>query len=62
MADNNDNVDDVSIFPPPSLAAKTTFSCRSFTRYNSPSVVTFTAGDPTKPAPTSSVLLQPQLS
>ncbi|MED6208957.1 hypothetical protein PIB30_049904 [Stylosanthes scabra] len=62
MADqpNNDgNVDDVpAAFPPPSLAARGTFSRRSSTRYSS-SEATFTAGDPTEPAP---ALLRPQLS
>ncbi|QHO21780.1 hypothetical protein S83_037097 [Arachis hypogaea] len=50
MADNNDNIDEVPTFPPPSLAAKATFSRRSSTCYSSSSKVTFTAGDPTEPA------------
>ncbi|MED6138308.1 hypothetical protein PIB30_073103 [Stylosanthes scabra] len=60
---NNDaNVDDVpAAFPPPSLAGKATFSRRSSTRYSS-SEATFTAGDPTEPAPTGGALLRPQLS
>ncbi|XP_052110152.1 uncharacterized protein LOC107464709 [Arachis duranensis] len=62
MADNTDNVDEVPALPPASLAPKATFSRRSSTRYSSPSEVTFTAGDPTEPAPAGSALLRPQLS
>ncbi|XP_057750884.1 uncharacterized protein LOC130969254 [Arachis stenosperma] len=62
MADNNDNIDEVSVFPLSSLATKATFSHWNPTRYSSPSEVTFAAGNLTEPAPTSSVLLRPQLS
>ncbi|QHO44415.1 hypothetical protein S83_014314 [Arachis hypogaea] len=60
MADNNDNINEVSIFPFPSLVAKATFSRSSFTRYSSPFEITFTVGNPMEPTPVSSVLLQPQ--
>ncbi|XP_057758897.1 uncharacterized protein LOC130979467 [Arachis stenosperma] len=62
MADNNDNINEVSIFPFPSLVAKATFSRSSFTRYSSPFEITFTVGDPMEPAPASSVLLRHQFS
>ncbi|QHO07939.1 uncharacterized protein DS421_14g468080 [Arachis hypogaea] len=62
MADNNDNIDKVLIFPPPSLVAKAAFSRWSSTRYSSPSKVTFTTGNPTEPTPVSNMLFRPQLS
>ncbi|XP_016164101.1 uncharacterized protein LOC107606565 [Arachis ipaensis] len=59
---NDDDVFLYSRLPSPSLVAKANFSCRIFTRYSSPSEVTFTADNPMELALASSALLQSQLS
>ncbi|XP_015973439.1 uncharacterized protein LOC107496646 [Arachis duranensis] len=60
MANNNDNIDEVPAFLHPSLIAKANFFRRIFTRYSSPSEVTFTTDNHTELVLVTSALLQPQ--